>query len=152
MNRRGFLGGLLGGCLAVATAPYIMSNGVASGILMPVRDTKIWSRIALADTAGFLRIYSGVPPPDPNEEPIGGLLVSLAVPKDRTHRPMEALVQQTGTARWAQLDHSIFGRHRFKVACSGAPINLYSTALVTGDQFNMQTFEIRDTNGLDLLA
>jgi hypothetical protein len=52
MNRRSFLQSIL----AAGVAPWVMSNGVAGGILMPVR------RVVVPPSApAFLKIYSGSP-------------------------------------------------------------------------------------------
>lgn len=84
MNRRGFLAGIL----AAGISPWVMSGGVASGILMPVR--KLWAptmnlydprellKLHRSITGGILSVYAGTPPPNPNDPPTGGLIMQFA--------------------------------------------------------------------------
>lgn len=125
MNRRGFLGGLLGGCLAAATTPYIMSGGIASGILMPVH--KVWVPPAVAT----LRLYTGVP------EYGGTLLVELPYSSlNMAEQNVSAIVQATGMFGYAELDHPVLGQRQLH------EINFSSNSFVTGSILTMTNLRL----------
>lgn len=117
MNRRGFLASIL----AAGIAPYVMSSGIASGILMPVR--KLWtpSVVATLDLLDFS----------------GRVLCSISYPNANTGNQAYGIVTQTGVFHRARLSHPKFPRSVF---VDGLQLN--TNSLVTGSTINMFSTKI----------
>ena len=104
MNRRGFLGSIL----AAGVAPFVMSNAVGRGILMPVKElwTPAIDATALDPLAGgILKLYTGT----------GALLAEMPMKNMALGAPRsspqgiesvmagDGMVQATGTVRYSRI-------------------------------------------------
>lgn len=119
MNRRGFLGSIL----AAGVAPYVLSNGIASGILMPVR--KVW----VPPKGAILRLYTGIPE-------IGGtLLATIDYPKSDFFGSASGVVLASGVYQFARLSHPRFGDRPID-------LRLSHNQLVTGSTLTMMPFRL----------
>lgn len=81
MNRRGFLQSIL----AAGVAPYVMSGGIASGIIMPVRKLWVPSSAMLSQflDCGNLNLYTGAMPSDLYSEQVGELIAQIQFDTER---------------------------------------------------------------------
>jgi len=117
MDRRGFLKSIL----AAGVAPYVMSGGIASGILMPVRQLLI----ASAAVIEFL-----------NRD---GLILATGTYADaKLNVPLSTPVLNTGALFETRLRHPMFGTIPIH-------INLTSDILVVGSTLNVLPLQLIST-------
>jgi len=109
---------------------------------------------ALPPAAATLRVYTGSQPASADDAPGGTLLLEFdsavyltspsggSVSLDPSYAPYQATAVATGTAGWARLTLSGGERIDGHVHTSGAPFNLSSASISSGDLIVLQSLTI----------